>query len=579
MEIHHQSGWLTPDDIFFNRVSFTNINFFDFNCSASVKVIRENVAAWYYTLRIFSIAALLLVLLYIGIRMAISTVASDEAKYKKMITDWLVSFALLFLLHYIIIATLSVNNGLVEILRNIMDNMGNTGQTNFENLASSLVTKSFIGSASVTWANAICYAVLVGVTAAFLFSYIKRMLIIGFLIMIAPIITITYSMDRVGDGKAQALNTWFSEFMLNVLIQPFHCLIYIVFPNTAIILIQEAGWGSVAGAVLAIMCMIFIWPGEKIVKKIFDFEKSSTMADTVASLAAIKTAGEVAKKAAGSVGKAGSRISRNLNLNNNKTFTSIRNTARNMPVVKQVRDLSEKTRQAIDRGKASDNVLKRAGANIADQTGKAAKKITKTAMDPALGGAIAFTAMSAGANQKTSLNTGLEFYNTGKSIQTAYAAGKTIPADIQNSENNFKDMLEKYSKQSLYENYKTNQADYNRLKAEIQRLLTTNTNTLESSVQMMLQAFATTKGYNLNNQADVTALAADMDRLSNADLNTLTDPDEFRLAHAMQEKDMAVRVQSLSQTYTNHGITNPDQAVEEIMERIKDDTFDDGSNP
>ena len=247
MEIHHQFGLLTPDDIFFNRVSFTNINFFDFNCSASVKVIRENVAAWYYTLRIFSISALLLVLLYIGIRMAISTVASDQAKYKKMITDWLVSFALLFLLHYIIIATLTVNNGLVEILRNIMDNMGSTGQTNFESLVSSLVTKSFIGSASVTWANAICYAVLVGVTAAFLFSYIKRMLIIGFLIMIAPIITITYSMDRVGDGKAQALNTWFSEFMLNVLIQPFHCLIYIVFPNTAIILIQEAGWGSVAG--------------------------------------------------------------------------------------------------------------------------------------------------------------------------------------------------------------------------------------------------------------------------------------------------------------------------------------------
>ena len=142
--------------------------------------------------------------------------------------------------------------------------------------------------------------------------------------MIAPIITITYSMDRVGDGKAQALNTWFSEFMLNVLIQPFHCLIYIVFPNTAIILIQEAGWGSVAGAVLAIMCMVFIWPGEKIIKKIFNFEKSSTMADTVASLAAIKTAGEVAKKAASSVGKAGSRISRNLNLNNNRTFTSIR---------------------------------------------------------------------------------------------------------------------------------------------------------------------------------------------------------------------------------------------------------------
>ena len=101
-------GFLTPDDIFFNRVALTNINFFDFNCGPSLKVIRQNVAAWYYTLRIFAISALLVVLLYIGIRMAISTVASDQAKYKKMITDWLVSFALVFLLHYIIILVLNV---------------------------------------------------------------------------------------------------------------------------------------------------------------------------------------------------------------------------------------------------------------------------------------------------------------------------------------------------------------------------------------------------------------------------------------------------------------------------------------
>lgn len=565
MEKHQQFGWLTPDDVFFNRVSFTNINFFDFNCSSSIKVIRENVAAWYYTLRIFSIAALLVVLLYIGIRMAISTVASDQARYKKMITDWLVSFALIFLLHYIVIVTINVNNALVEILRNVMDNMSNSGQTNFEKLASSLVKKSFIGSASVTWANAICYAVLVGVTAAFLFSYIKRMLIIGFLIMIAPIITITYSMDRAGDGKAQALNTWFREFMLNVLIQPFHCLIYLVFVSAAIQLIAAAGWSSVSGAVLAILCMIFIFTAEKIVKEIFGFKQSSTMADTVASLAAIKTAGEVAKKAAGSIGKAGGRISRNLN--NNRTINSISNKAKNLPGIKQVRNLNK----AIERGKTSNNLLVKGVSNLAAQT--------KKSMNPALGGAIAFTAISAGAGQKTSLNTGLEFYNTGKSIKNAYAAGKVIPADVQTNENNFRDMLDKYSKQSLYENYKTNQADYSRLKAEIQRLLTANTNTLESRVQMMLQAYTTAKGYDLNNQADVTALATDMDRLSNADLNTLTDPNEFRLAQSMQEKNMAVRVQALAGSYTTHGITNPDQAIEEVMDRIQDDTFDDGSNP
>ena len=83
-------GFLTPDDIFFNRVALTNINFFDFNCGPSLKVIRQNVAAWYYTLRIFAISALLVVLLYIGIRMAIGARVSD-IRWQFLIESFLLS--------------------------------------------------------------------------------------------------------------------------------------------------------------------------------------------------------------------------------------------------------------------------------------------------------------------------------------------------------------------------------------------------------------------------------------------------------------------------------------------------------
>ena len=44
--------------------------------------IRKNIAIWYYALRNLAIGILLAILIYVGIRMAISTVASDEAKYK-----------------------------------------------------------------------------------------------------------------------------------------------------------------------------------------------------------------------------------------------------------------------------------------------------------------------------------------------------------------------------------------------------------------------------------------------------------------------------------------------------------------
>jgi hypothetical protein len=42
---------------------------------------------------------------------------------------------------------------------------------------------------------------------------------VGFLILISPLITISYAIDKMGDGRAQALNNWFKEFIYNVIIQ------------------------------------------------------------------------------------------------------------------------------------------------------------------------------------------------------------------------------------------------------------------------------------------------------------------------------------------------------------------------
>ena len=35
--------------------------------------------------------------------------------------------------------------------------------------------------------------------------------------------------DKLNDGQAQAFNMWLKEFIFNILIQPFHLLIYMVF--------------------------------------------------------------------------------------------------------------------------------------------------------------------------------------------------------------------------------------------------------------------------------------------------------------------------------------------------------------
>ena len=62
--------------------------------------LKGTIAKWYYILRNVSIIMMLLVLIYLGIRILISSVSSEKAKYKSILNDWVVGFCLIFLMHY-----------------------------------------------------------------------------------------------------------------------------------------------------------------------------------------------------------------------------------------------------------------------------------------------------------------------------------------------------------------------------------------------------------------------------------------------------------------------------------------------
>ena len=238
---------------------------------------------WYYSLRNLAAVILLGILIYVGIRMAISTVASDEAKYKKMFKDWVVSFIMLFLMHYLMVITIEVNKLLVTILYNSMQNKG-SGQ--WDSYMTILTGDVFHWSFTVGTGALIIYIIMIGVTLLYLVTYIKRMLTIAFLIIISPLITITYSIDKMRDNRSQALDTWMKEFMYNVLIQPFHCIIYLVFIQTALQLMSDSR--SMASSVLAVIMILFMHKAEDIVKQIFNFQ-SASLGKAVANTALITT--------------------------------------------------------------------------------------------------------------------------------------------------------------------------------------------------------------------------------------------------------------------------------------------------
>lgn len=208
-----ESRWvLTLDDIFFHNVDgvipIIDVNFFKpISNSSNHKIIyeiRDNVATWYYAIRNLAIVISLLVLVYIGIRMAISTLAEDKAKYKNMLTDWIVGFVTIFLLHYIIIATININEALVKAIR------PSTASGQYGGVINRYMTAIFtdaIGTLSFVdgMSGAVVYLGMTVMTFMFLYTYMKRMITVAFLIIIAPIITVTYSIDKIGDRKTSSI--------------------------------------------------------------------------------------------------------------------------------------------------------------------------------------------------------------------------------------------------------------------------------------------------------------------------------------------------------------------------------------
>lgn len=304
----------TPETMLFNQVKLLDINFFSNisnNSASALYIVKENIAKWYVGLRNISIAALLVVIGYIGIRMALSTVSEDKAKYKKLLRYWIESFALLFLLHYIMILVINVNDGIVKM---IYDSISKNKASNMATQITYIVKMIRINNIS-GFAAALVFAMNVGVSAAFFAMYLKRFMMIGFLIVISPLITITYSIDKVGDGKSQALDQWLKLFMYNVLIQPFHCILYLVFVSQAVSIVVSKGVSyltdfetEIVGTILSVAAMMFMFKAEEILKQIFGFDKAgkSLMTGLVAGKMigdAVKTGVKKTKSAAKTVGK------------------------------------------------------------------------------------------------------------------------------------------------------------------------------------------------------------------------------------------------------------------------------------
>lgn len=275
---------------------------------SAAAALSEVISKWYYTIRNVAIVVLMIILIYVGIRMLLTSIASEKSKYKKMLGDWIVAICLVFVLHYIMVFAVNINDNIVTIMKSIKSQdmyvhvIELDGSTKSNNLKKALTEAGFdeyiqtqsTGNGTVemfiyptnlmgqTRLNAqklngtteyvgyaAAYIILVFYTIFFAFTYLKRVLMMAFLTVIAPLVAITYPIDKISDGHAQAFNTWLKEYIFNLLIQPVHLLLYVLLISMAFELAGQ-------NIIYTLVAIGFMMPAEKFIRSMFGFDKAKT---------------------------------------------------------------------------------------------------------------------------------------------------------------------------------------------------------------------------------------------------------------------------------------------------------------
>lgn len=192
---------------------------------SSAAILRNPVASVYKTLRILAIVALLTILVYVGIRMVLASVAKDKIKYKNMLIDWFVALVLVFVLHYIMSFIIDISTTLTGVIEgssieNITLKIPNgtkvqNADGNLERLDAGDEKSDFWGTNFVGYIRfyaglvqkrgytvrgisyTLMYIVVVIYMVIFTWQYLKRVLYMAFLTMIAPLVAITYPIDKI----------------------------------------------------------------------------------------------------------------------------------------------------------------------------------------------------------------------------------------------------------------------------------------------------------------------------------------------------------------------------------------------
>ena len=261
--------------------------------SSVIALIRQNLAKWYYIMRMLALIAMLVLLIAIGIKMAITSVAEEKATCKRMLVDWVVGIIVLFGIHYLMLFIIIANENLVEVIHDTANSLNATrmqnlslmtlseasGEADYNNqeleikVYEEIRTRAYDLKLSVGLPGMIMYMTLVYFAVRYTIVYLKRYLTIMVLTLMGPGIGLSYALQKVFYGKSQSYSTWLKEYTMNVIIQSIHAILYAVFISEALILALD----SLAGMLIALVFINYTLKADKLFRRIFNMGEGQSL--------------------------------------------------------------------------------------------------------------------------------------------------------------------------------------------------------------------------------------------------------------------------------------------------------------
>lgn len=327
-----------PDQVIFNGLPMLDPNFINPNgdSGSMVNIMKDIVQNFYYSFFALAGTVFVLAAVVIGIKLAFSALASEKARYKEAIKNWIMGLGMLFLMHFVLAGMFAINeqicisasiickkvtfgvnklelipwagsfikgmiNGVGSIFGNdqVAEEVFDMHIQGYGGLILKFAVKGILQNDLI---YSIGLAIMLGQTFTLIIMYIKRVFYCIILGMIAPLIVAMDTIQKVVTGRdSGVLKNWFQNMVAIIFNQSFQA----IFLCVTTILLGEIAKGKNRDIVVGLVSVIglnAIMKFDKLFKELLGIKDSKVMGglneNAMRSFAAIKSGMSLAKRSA-----------------------------------------------------------------------------------------------------------------------------------------------------------------------------------------------------------------------------------------------------------------------------------------